>query len=72
MPLPDEAIGPARTRVLLAVLADQWPTVDSCMRRTGLSRNTVYYHMVALRKDGLIDWDSGRRGTMRALYRPTP
>lgn len=43
------------------------PTLDELAWLAGRSRSTVYEHLHALRRAGLVDWEPGRRGTLRAL-----
>lgn len=63
----------AELRVLLALLA--WrgpgPTLDELAEVLGLaSRSTVHQHVIALRRYGLVTWEPGKRGTLRALVAP--
>lgn len=67
-PRPD--VGPGATRVLLAIIGEEWPTVSTLVESTGFSRGGVHYHLKVLREAGLVDWVVGRRGTLRALCGP--
>lgn len=67
----------AQLRVLGALLrfhadtdAAGAPTLDELAWLAGRSRSTVYEHLHALRRAGLVDWEPGRRGTLRALVEP--
>lgn len=57
------------TKVLLAVLAIDRPTVKSCAERTGLAPSTVHDRLHKLRDMGLIAFDDYKRGTLRPLVR---
>jgi DNA-binding IclR family transcriptional regulator len=59
--------GDGATRVLLAAVADRQPTYTTIMARTGLSRETIHRQLHHLRDDGLIAFDDGKHGTIRAL-----
>lgn len=69
---PPGALGDNTTRVLLAVMAETHPTWDSVVARTGLSRQPVDAHLHKLRDEGLVTWEAGRKGTLRALVRLVP
>lgn len=67
----------AQLRVLLGLLQFDWaadaagaPTLDELAELCGRSRSTVYGHLHALRRAGLVAWEPGRRGTLRALVAP--
>lgn len=60
-------------RVLGALLAFDGagpPTLDELADACGRHRSTVYEHLHALRRAGLVAWEPGRRGTLRALVAP--
>ncbi|MDP9101623.1 MAG: winged helix-turn-helix domain-containing protein [Actinomycetota bacterium] len=63
-------LSPGTTLVLLALLADPHPTYVSLTERTGLAKSTVYYRLLRLRAAGLVAWEGGKRGTLRALVTP--
>lgn len=65
-------VGHTGTIVLLAVLDQRRPTVRGTARRTSLSVSTVHGHLIALRDAGLVTWEDGTRGTLRALVAPVP
>lgn len=65
MPTLDDSL----TRVLLAVLCLPRPTTGTCARYTGLSTTTVHRRLHHLRDLGLISFESGKRGTIRPLFR---
>lgn len=74
MALVTVPVSDAQLRVLGALLrfhADTGavgsPTLDELAWLAGRSRSTVYEHLHALRRAGLVDWEPGRRGTLRAL-----
>jgi DNA-binding IclR family transcriptional regulator len=56
-------IGDSATRVLLAVLCGA-STYEQLVKVTGKNRATIHEHLVRLRAEGLVDWDSGRWGTL--------
>lgn len=73
-PRPPRSFGDTRTRVLLAVIRQTRPTVRSVADEVGLrSATSVWRHLVALRRDGLVTWeiDVGG-GTLRALVVEVP
>ena len=55
------------TRVLLAVVQQQRPTVRAVAAAVGLSVNTTHDHLVRLRRLGLVAWEDGKTGTLRPL-----
>ena len=65
--IPQHAIlaGDSATRVLLAVLSGA-STYEQLVKVTGKNRATIHEHLVRLRGEGLVDWDSGRWGTLRS------
>ena len=69
MRLPD-TYGDSRTRVLLAVIAQDRPTVRSVAAAVGLNGTNVHRHIRALAKDGLVTYAPGRSGTLRSAVRP--
>ena len=65
---PPGAIGDTATRVLLAVLTQDHPTVRSVGEEVGLaSPNSTHHHLLDLRDAGLVTWDEGKTGTLRPL-----
>lgn len=74
MALSDVPVTDADLRVLLALLVFDGtgsPTLDELAGMVGLrSRSTVHGHLHALRRAGLVDWEPGRRATLRALVVP--
>lgn len=65
--IPSRAISPAATRVLLAVIDCPAPrTITAVADTAGLPRSRTYDALVSLRRDGLVDWDQDRSGTLRA------
>lgn len=66
-----DTIGDSATRVLLAVLADEHPTIRRVCSAAGLrSTSTVLAHLRALRRAGLVSWANGKDGTLRATCTP--
>lgn len=63
---PPASIGDTATRVLLAVLTQDRPTVRAVGRAIGLSPMATLHHLRKLRDAGLVDWDAGKTGTLRA------
>lgn len=67
---PPETITPAVTRVLLALIDQDRPTVRSIGEACGLkSSNTVHFHLKTLRTLGLVAWEPGQHATIRPLVR---
>lgn len=62
--------GDTATRVLLAVLRQPRPTVRSVATEVGKSSATVHLHLARLRAAGLVEWDAGKRSTLRAMVGP--
>lgn len=65
--------GNGRTRVLLAVIAmsAKGPVyLDPLAAEVGMHRSTVDAHLRGLRADGLVAWETGRKGTLRPLVVP--
>lgn len=60
------------TRVLLHVVTSNHPTVRSCATAAGTVPSNAYRHLHLLRDDGLVDWEDGQRGTLRACVRVVP
>jgi predicted ArsR family transcriptional regulator len=58
-----------RTRVLLAVMRQQRPTVRSVAGEVGISVMTAHKHLCMLAADDLVAWDAGRKATLHALVR---
>ena len=71
-----DAVSPALTRVLLALLAvyarDGRATVRDVRTEAG-HRSTAHTHkmLVELARRGLVTWDAGKDGTLRPLVWPT-
>ncbi len=59
----------APTRVLLAVLGQRRATVRSVAATTGFSVGYTHRCLTRLRDEGLVAWDDGKDGTLRALVR---
>lgn len=65
--------GDTATRVLLAVICQRRPTVRSVGAAVGLrSVNTVHRYLYRLRSAGLVTWEPGRKGTLRATCQLLP
>lgn len=66
-----ETIKPACLRVLGAVLALPRPvTVMGIIQHLGFrSKNAIKQHLDRLREAGLVTWDDGKHGTLRATCR---
>lgn len=70
---PRGSFGDTRTRVLLAVIRQDRPSVRSVGDEVGLrSTTTVWRHLVRLREAGLVTWDGVGGGTLRPLVRTVP
>ncbi len=73
--LPPGAVPLCRSaRLVLAhVLAEQFPTIDSCGRAAGLrSRHTAWARVEQLQALGLVTKTDGRQGTLRPACRVVP
>lgn len=75
MSLPKGAVGPRATRVLLAVIrthaTEGRATVRGVTFAAGYkSTGDVYETLCELRRQGLVAWDPGTRGTLRPLVGP--
>ena len=70
---PPGAVGPGPTRVLLALVAlherRRWAaTVREVTDLAGFrSTSTVWFHLLRLRRVGLVAWSPGRARTLRPL-----
>lgn len=62
---PPGALGDSATRVLLAVIGGHVRHPD-IRRATGLSRSYVHAILDRLEAEGLVRWERGRLGTLRA------
>lgn len=58
--------------VLIAVMSSPRPTLPEVAEHTGLVKSTVQHHLEALRRDGLVMWEDGRKGTLRATCQVVP
>lgn len=70
IPQSPDVIGPAATKVLLAVLDlhDLYGRTDITSVRLAVgsaSKSTVHKHLTVLRAAGLVSWDHPRTGTLR-------
>ena len=74
MTLTRQDLHPQAVRVLLAILSHPGPyapTVRELGAATGLSSSaSVHDHLRTLRRRGLVDWEDGKKGTLRALVAP--
>lgn len=66
MTVPPSALSPSRTAVFLSVLREPHPTYGTIMEATGLTRTTVRHHLAKLQEEGLVTWEPGTTGTIRA------
>jgi SOS-response transcriptional repressor LexA len=62
---------PQAVQVLLAILSHPGPYAPT-LRELGAaagvrSTATTHDHLLALRRRGLVDWEDGKKGTLRAL-----
>jgi hypothetical protein len=58
--------------VLLAVLALEHPTLPAVAAALSLSKGAAWLRLLRARDRGLIDFEVGKRGTLRACYHPVP
>lgn len=58
-------IGDTATRVLLAVVNQRRPTVPSLVDELHKSKSTIHFHLMNLRRLGLVTWEHGKAGTLR-------
>lgn len=70
MSAPSSALNDSATRVVLAVAGSQHPTVRGVAYDTGVSLSAVHAILVRLRRLGLVAWEDGRQGTLRACVHP--
>ncbi len=62
---------PRAVRVLLALSVHPGATLTELAHVVGLrSASTVQLHLLELRRLGLVDWEDGKHGTLRALVAP--
>lgn len=60
---------PSSSAAVAAALARQRrSTYADLMAATGLPRSTLRYALVRLRAEGLVEWDEGKTGTIRATF----
>jgi DNA-binding transcriptional ArsR family regulator len=71
-PIEREDLGSSTIRVLLAVASLPRPTIRGVAERASLSPSVVYHHLGRLRMHGLVTWERGKRGTLRALVEEVP
>lgn len=74
LPESPDVIGLAATRTLLGVVAEHHEqgraTVRGVRDRVGRSsHDSIWFNLRRLRTLGLVDWEDGRRGTLRPLVR---
>lgn len=62
--------GPSTTAVLLACVRLHRPTVRDVAKAVGRSVTTTHGHLLRLRRAGLVAWEDGQQGTLRALVEP--
>jgi hypothetical protein len=55
--------------VLFAVLALERPTLPTVAAALSISRGSAWRRCLRARDRGLIDFEEGRRGTLKARYR---
>lgn len=67
---PKGALGDTRTRILLEVQKQQFPTIRSVAEAVGTGSPNCYRHLLALLRDGLVTWDEYTGGSLRPLVRP--
>lgn len=70
-PNSEEHGNTTRTRILLAVVGGA-RTYGEIIAATGLARSTIHPRLHELRRQGLVTWADGRRGTIRPLVRQVP
>ena len=74
MTVTRQDLHPSSVRVLLALLAHPgpWPpTVRELGAAAGLSSSaSTHACLRELRRCGLVDWEDGKKGTLRALVTP--
>ena len=66
MTVPREALSGVQAAVLAAVLRQRRPTTRSVADECGLSVSYVHHRLIELRDLGLVTWEPGLAGTLRA------
>lgn len=56
--------------VLLAVLALEHPTLPAVAAALSISKGAAWRRLLRARDRGLVDFEEGKRGSLRARYRP--
>lgn len=67
--LPDGVLGDGATRVLIATAVLRRPTVRAVAETVGINLSTTHWHLRRLRRQGLVTWEDGRTGTLRATVK---
>jgi hypothetical protein len=58
--------------ILLAVLALEHPTLPAVAAALSISKGAAWRRLLHTRDKGLVAFEEGQRGTLRARYRPVP
>lgn len=65
-PLPDAAVSDTGVRALAAVMSQEFPTVRSVAEAIDRAVQPTHRQLCILREHGLVDWEDGLQGTLRA------
>jgi predicted ArsR family transcriptional regulator len=65
-----DGMGDSTTRVLLEVIKQPRPTVDSVAAALGVAKSTAHRHLSILRDRELVAYGDGQQGALRPLVRP--
>lgn len=69
---PPRLLDDRAAAVMLAVINDPHPRLDSIVEATGLGRHLVHHRLSQLRAAGLVDWTDRTHGTIHPLVTEVP
>ena len=70
MKRPRGSVPGEQAATLLAVLALEFPTLPAVAYALRISKSSAYERLLNARDRGLVDFEDGKRGTLRARYKP--
>lgn len=65
-------LAPNTVRILEDVLTHNPTSQAAIARRLGLNVKTLHFHLIRLRRRGLVTWTTGKPGTVRPLVSEVP